>query len=194
MEAHVKQRTLALATIAVIAVLIIAALLYLKFKPSQQLQNASTAPANAQLAVGQTAPEFTLPSTTGTFDLNAQTKPVFLEVFATWCPHCQRETVVLNKLYAAYKSRVSFLAIPGSDTGMDETSPESQFDVINFQIRFNVKYPIAAYDPNLVVAKRYLQGGYPTIVIVARNKKITYLNSGETPYQDLATALNTALK
>ncbi len=66
--------------------------------------------------------------------------------------------------------------------------------MLNFQIRFDVKYPIGAYDPNLVIAKRYLHGGYPTIVIIGRNKKIAYVNSGEVPYSELASALNSVLK
>lgn len=189
-----NRRLLAVLSVVIIAIVIIGGALYLRLRPSGQLNNASQAPVNASVDVGQTPPEFTLPSTAGTFDLNAQTKPVFLEIFATWCPHCQRETVVLNRLYAAYGSRVAFLAVPGSDTGMDGSSPESQFDIINFQIRFNVKYPIAAYDPNLTVARQYLKGGYPTIIIVNKDHKVAYANSGEVPYDTLAGALNAVLK
>ncbi|HTU70125.1 MAG TPA: TlpA disulfide reductase family protein [Candidatus Baltobacteraceae bacterium] len=187
-----NQRVLAVLSAVVILALIVAGVLYARH--ASQLQNASTAPVNAAAEMGQKAPEFAIPSTAGYFDLAKVKKPVFLEIFATWCPHCQHETVVLNQLYAAYGSRVAFIAIPGSDTAMDGSSPESQFDVLNFQIRFKVKYPIGAYDPNLTVAKLYLKGGYPTIAIIDRNKTITYLNSGEVPYQELASALNAALK
>jgi cytochrome c biogenesis protein CcmG, thiol:disulfide interchange protein DsbE len=188
-----NQRVLAIASAAVLAVLVIGGILYVRLHPSGQLSNASSAPVNASAQIGQKAPEFSIPSTQGPFDLTTVDKPVFLEIFATWCPHCQRETAVLNKLYAAYGSRVAFIAIPGSDTAMDGASPESQFDVLNFQMRFNAKYPIGAYDPNLTVAKLYLKGGYPTIAIIDRNKTIAYLNSGEVPYGELAAALNRVL-
>ncbi len=194
MEPIMNQRTLGIATLAVVALLAVGGLLYVKLRPSATLNNASQAPVSAPIAVGQRAPEFTLPTTSGPFDLDKETKPILLEIFATWCPHCQRETVVMNKLFEAFGSRVAFLAVPGSDTAMDETSPESQFDVINFSIQFNVKYPIGAYDPNLTVAKRYLMGGYPTIVIVGRDKKIAYANSGEVPYPELAAALEKVLR
>jgi cytochrome c biogenesis protein CcmG, thiol:disulfide interchange protein DsbE len=194
MDLEMNRRVVAIASIVVIIIIVIGAAIYVATNHSSQLSNASQAPANAGVNVGQTAPEFTIPSTAGEFDLDKQTQPVFIEIFATWCPHCQRETVVLNKLYAAYGNRVSFIAIPGSDTGMDGASQESQFDVINFQIRFSVKYPIGAYDPNLTVAKQYLNGGFPTLVVVGRDKKITYAGSGETPYSTLANALNAALK
>ncbi len=188
-----NQRMLAILSLVVIVVLIGAGIVYVKLHQSQ-LQNASSAPVNAAAQMGAKAPEFSLPTTAGPFDLATVDKPVFLEIFATWCPHCQRETAVINQLYAVYGSRVAFLAVPGSDTGMDGASPESQFDVLNFQIRFKVKYPIAAYDPNLTVAKLYLKGGYPTIAIIDRSKTIAYLNSGEVPYKELAAALNAVLK
>jgi cytochrome c biogenesis protein CcmG, thiol:disulfide interchange protein DsbE len=194
MDPEMNRRLLAIVSIAVAAIIVIGAAIYLATNHSGQLNNASQAPVDSGVNVGQTAPEFTIPSTAGEFDLAKQTQPVFIEIFATWCPHCQRETVVLNKLYAAYGKRVAFIAIPGSDTGMDGSSPESQFDIINFQIRFSVKYPIGAYDPNLAVARQYLKGGYPTIVIVGRDKRVAYANSGETPYNVLAAALNAALK
>jgi thiol-disulfide isomerase/thioredoxin len=184
-----NQRTLAIISAVVLVVLVAGGIIYVKFHPSQ-LQNASTAPVNAQLSVGQKAPDFSLPTTAGAFDLATATQPVLIEIFATWCPHCQRETAVMNKLYAAYGKRVAFLAIPGSPFGMDGTSPESQFDVLNFTIKFNVKYPIGIYDPDLIVAKQYLKGGYPTLAIVDRNKNLAYYNSGEIPYQELAAALN----
>ena len=189
-----NRRVLAITSIAVVVIIIAAAAIYLANARSGQLSNASQAPVNAPIAVGQTAPEFSLPTTAGEFDLDKQTKPVFLEVFATWCPHCQHETAILNPLYAAYGKRVAFIAIPGSTTGMDGSSAESQFDIMNFQIRFSVKYPIAAYDPNLTVAKQYLLGGYPTLVVINTDHKITFATSGETPYATLAAALNAALK
>src|SRR5262249_12666898 len=121
------------------------------------------------------------------------TKPVFLEVFATWCPHCQRETAVINRLYQKFHGQVAFVAVSGSDTGMDGTSPASQLDVLNFQNQFHVQYPLA-YDGALTVANLYLQGGFPTIAVIGKDKKITYLTSGETTYNDLASQLQKVAK
>lgn len=184
-----NRRTLGVLSIIIVAILVIGGVLYVKLRPSQQLQNASVAPINATAEMGQKAPEFQTPTTAGPFDLAATNKPVFLEIFATWCPHCQRETVVIDRLYQKYKDRVDFIAVPGSDTGMDGTTPESQFDVLNFQQRFHTQYPIAAYDPNLAIAKQYLKGGFPTLAVIDKNKTITYLNSGEVPFNELDAEL-----
>lgn len=189
-----NQRVLAVISIVVLVVLVAGGALYVKLHPSQQLQNASQAPTVGTAAMGQPAPEFRLATTAGPFDLAKADKPVFLEVFATWCPHCQRETAVIDKLYSNYKARVDFIAIPGSDTGMDGTSPSSQLDVLTFQQKLNVRYPIAAYDPTLSVANLYLQGGFPTIAVIGKDKKVSYINSGEITYDELQKELNKAIK
>ncbi|HEV7179594.1 MAG TPA: redoxin domain-containing protein, partial [Candidatus Baltobacteraceae bacterium] len=103
-----NRRLLATISIVIVAILIIGGVLYVKFRPSQQLQNASQAPTVGTATMGQPAPQFTAATTSGPFDLSQVSQPVFLEVFATWCPHCQRETKVIDRLYNSYKSRVTF--------------------------------------------------------------------------------------
>ena len=153
----------------------------------------TTTPVQGVAKLGQTAPEFQAATTQGFFDLSKASQPVFLEVFATWCPHCQRETSIIDQLYQHYKGHVDFVAVTGSTLGMDHNSPSSEQDTVNFMQIFGAKYPVA-YDPTMQVAKAYLQGGYPTLVVIGRDKKITYLSSGETPYAELATAIDHALK
>jgi thiol-disulfide isomerase/thioredoxin len=189
-----NRSLIGIVTTVIVAALVIAVVIEVRMHPSAQLQNASKAPAIGTAALGKAAPDFVTATTAGEFNLAKTGKPVFLEVFATWCPHCQHETTVINRLYASYGSRVAFISIPGSTTGMDGTSPESQLDVFAFQTRFNVKYPVAAYDPNLTIANEYLQGGFPTIAIIDKKKVVTYLNTGEIPYNELAGALRKTLK
>jgi thiol-disulfide isomerase/thioredoxin len=192
----VKQRQLAGATIGIVVLIVAAAVVWYFVRPSKQLQNASQSPIVGKAQVGQTAPEFQASTTAGFFDLAKTDKPVFLEVFATWCPHCQRESAVVDKLYAAYRSRVAFVAVSGSPTAMDGTSESSPLDVLNFAQRFNVRYPVA-YDPlagdannPTSVANLYLQGGFPSFAVIGKDKKVAFLGSGELPYNDLAAQLN----
>jgi cytochrome c biogenesis protein CcmG, thiol:disulfide interchange protein DsbE len=141
-------------------------------------QIASDAPPISNISKGDLAPDFSAETTYGNFALASARRPVFLEVFATWCPHCQRETVVLNQLYEEYKNQVDFVAVTGSPYAADRTSPESEADVLSFARYFNVRYPVA-FDGSLAVAKSYLQGGYPTIVLIGVNKRVSYIGSGE---------------
>jgi thiol-disulfide isomerase/thioredoxin len=175
-----------LALIAIIAIVAVAL-------ASRVPKAASDAPTFAKLNVGDPAPPFAAATTAGPFDsTKTDGKPVLLEVFATWCPHCQHETSVLNQLYAKYGSRIDFVAVSGSAMGMDENSPETQADVVTFGQTFSVRYPIA-YDSTLDVAKKYLQGGYPTIVVISKANKIASIDDGEIDPATLSKRINAVL-
>jgi cytochrome c biogenesis protein CcmG, thiol:disulfide interchange protein DsbE len=189
-----SQRRLLAITAAVVALIALAAVLFYFFSPARrQVQTASQAPVVGKAQVGQPAPPFEVATTAGLFDLRTAGKPVFLEVFATWCPHCQREVPTVNRLYRRFGGQVAFVGVSGSDTAMDGSSPASESDVLEWKQRFGVEYPVA-YDPLLNVADLYLQGGFPTIAIIDRGKRIIYLHSGEVTYDELAAALERVLR
>lgn len=146
----------------------------------------------AKLKIGQPAPPFSVSTTAGPFDLATTQTPVLLEVFATWCPHCQREVPVLDALAKKYGKAMTFVAVSGSGFGMDGSSPESQADVIAFSQKYGVAYPVA-FDPELKVANAYLQTGFPTIVIIKKNKTISSLQDGEISSATLEKAIKAAL-
>jgi thiol-disulfide isomerase/thioredoxin len=187
------QRTLAVVSVVILAAIVVVALVWHFAAPSKRVESAASAPPVATVSVGSQAPQFVLPTTNGVFDMNQARKPAFVEVFATWCPHCQRETAVIDKLYEAYKSRASFVGVSGSNQAMDEQSPASQEDVLAWTQKFHAVYPVA-YDPTLNVANAYLQGGFPTFAIVGRDGKVAYVNSGEVSYADLAAAIDRSLR
>ena len=185
-----RRKTIVYASFGILAVLLIVAVAYASHMP----KIASVAPTSAQLTVGQAAPQFALPTTEGVFDLSqAAGKPVLLEVFATWCPHCQRETATLNAIYDAYKDKVHIVAVSGSQYGVDGSTPESQADVVAFIQKYNVRYPVA-YDPTLDVGNKYLQGGFPTIVLIGKDGKVLKFRDGEIPRAEIEKDLDAALK
>jgi thiol-disulfide isomerase/thioredoxin len=188
------KRSLVLVTIVALVVIAAGAVLYYIFGPEhRRVQNASSSPVIGKAQVGQPAPNFVVATTAGLFDLSKTDKPVFLEVFATWCPHCQRETAVIDRLFRRYRDRVAFLGVSGSDTAMDGSSVSSQLDVLQWRQRFNAEYPVG-YDPLLNVANLYLQGGFPTIAVIGRDKRVIYLSSGEIAYGELRAAIEKALR
>jgi cytochrome c biogenesis protein CcmG, thiol:disulfide interchange protein DsbE len=188
------RRSIRIATIVAVAAIVVVAVLAYRRGPQQAaVQNASQSPVVGKATLNKRAPQFEVATTSGYFDLDKARKPVFLEVFATWCPHCQRETAVIDRLYKKYRNRVDFVAVSGSETAMDGTSSSSELDVLDWIRRFNVQYPVA-YDPILNVANLYLQGGFPTIAIIGTDKKVKYLDDGETSYNELVTAIEKALR
>lgn len=187
-----RRKLIGIITVAVIVVgAIVVVGLY--SRPNNVIpQSATKAVGSANLKVGQTAPEFTAQTNAGTFDLSSVQTPVLLEVFATWCPHCQHETVILNDLATKYQGKVAIVAVSGSAQDMTGQGAESQSDVNTFGATFNVRYPIA-YDPDLKVASLYLKTGFPTIVVIGADKKIAWTGDGEVQEATLAKALNGAL-
>jgi thiol-disulfide isomerase/thioredoxin len=185
-----RRNAIAIGSLVLLAIIVIVAI-----SLANRVPQTATVPntAASPLVVGQQAPDFSLSTTAGPFSLShPDGKPTLLEVFATWCPHCQREVKVLDPLYAQYKSKVNFVAVNGDALGMDHTSPESQADVYNFAQKFGVTYPIA-FDPNLDVAHEYLQGGYPTLVLIGPSGKVEAIRDGEIPESDLSNALSAAV-
>lgn len=183
------QRIVLWTTVAVLGVGILAAIAL----ANRTVEPVDTkAPPYNALTVGAAAPPFSVATTQGPFTLADAKKPVFLEVFATWCPHCQRETAVINSLYDRYKQSLDFVAVSGNEYAHDRVSPETQADVLGFAQYFNVRYPIA-YDGSLGVAKSYLQGGYPTIVVITANKRLAYVASGEISEQKLVSEIRRVL-
>jgi thiol-disulfide isomerase/thioredoxin len=190
----VTRRSLAVLTIVVVVAIALGASLWYFVGPEhRRMQTASQQSIVGKAQVGRPAPFFEVSTTAGLFDLKKTRKPVFLEVFATWCPHCQRETAVVDRAYRTYGARMDFVAVSGSDTAMDGTSTASQLDVLEWARRFNAAYPVA-YDPLLSVANLYLQGGFPTFAIIDKNKRVDYLESGEVAYRDLDAAIRRALR
>ena len=186
-----SRRTILFATVAVVIIGLIVAVA-LANRTNVVSKSSQTLNEKAAIAVGQTAPDFSVSTNAGPFTLASVKTPVFLELFATWCPHCQRMVSTLDALHAEFGSKIAFVGVSASPYGIDSSSPENQADVMQFVDKLHVTYPIA-FDPDLAVAKAYLQGGYPTMVIIGADKKIRYIKDGEIPAADLHKALASVL-
>ena len=185
-----RARIILFATLGVLAL----GLIVVIARMSTVKQSSTEATTMANLKIGQQAPAFDVSTTAGPFSFpNADKKPVLLEVFATWCPHCQHETVELNKIFGKYGKSADIVAVSGNPYAIDGQSPESANDVVKFTQRFKTQYPVA-YDPELKVMNAYLQGGYPTMVIIDRHGKIFAIRNGEITAATLSKDLDAALK
>ena len=148
--------------------------------------SATEAPAFASLTKGSVAPRFSVTTLTGSHvDSSRIAEPIMLEIFATWCPHCQRETQTIERLRRTFGDHLSIVAVTGSDIASDHQSVETSDDVRAFARQFGVNYSIA-YDPALAVAKQYMQGAFPTIVFVDRAKRISSVQTGEIDLKRLS--------
>jgi len=102
------------------------------------------------------------------------------------------ELPVRNQNAAKYPGKIAMVAVSGSPNAINGNDPESQADVNAFGQQFDVRYPIA-YDPTLDVAQKYLKNGFPTLVMIDRNKKVVWMTSGETAQTEIEKAIKTTL-
>jgi thiol-disulfide isomerase/thioredoxin len=187
-----RRKPILYATLAVIAVALVVTVAVLSRQPSVVPQSATETHAQSTIKVGDIAPEFAVSTTAGPFDLATAKTPVMLEVFATWCPHCQRETKIIDDLYKRLGKRITIVGVSGSNVGGDGNAPASQADVIAFVDKYRVVYPVA-FDGDLKVADSYMQSGFPTIVMIKANKTISYIGDGELAESTLESAIKADL-
>jgi peroxiredoxin len=150
--------------------------------------SAANKPENPNLlAVGATAPSFTLKTPQGqTFSLSDfRNKATLVEFFATWCPHCAAEAPHLEKIYASLpKATYAFVSINADG----ETAPS----IFAFHTYFGLQYP-ALLDPSSSAGSFTSPGGagkvtnaykvqaFPTFYVLNGQGVIVWRSDGEQP-------------
>jgi thiol-disulfide isomerase/thioredoxin len=150
--------------------------------------------APGMLAVGTPAPDlqWTLSGEPGSL-AGQRGHPVLLAFVATWCPHCQAEVAVLNKIQDRFAGQgLKLYAVTASPQGMDGRSRASVGDLELFVKQFNARYP-HLFDGNLVGAQRFGVRGFPTLYVLDPGGTIRFAQSGEVPEEDLAAAVQSAM-
>jgi cytochrome c biogenesis protein CcmG/thiol:disulfide interchange protein DsbE len=135
--------------------------------------------------VGQPAPAWTQPTTTGaklSMD-SLRGKPVYLNFFATWCPPCNEEAPDVNALQKQYASQ-------GLQTvGIDEL--ENQKQATAFVNKFHLVYPAVVDDGTL--QGQYSINGLPVHVFIDRSGVVRKIVRGEMSKNDIAASIRAIL-
>jgi peroxiredoxin len=160
-------------------------------------------PGPSPLTVGAKAPDFTLKTVEGkSYSLASfMGKPVLLEFFAVWCPHCQAEAKVLNQLDAAFNPHglqtIAVLASPYGQnydkSGGTDLTIATKSDINWFISNFKVKHP-TLIDPTFATVNKYGASSYPTLYVLDKKGIVQFANTGEQPYNAMATVIQAALK
>jgi cytochrome c biogenesis protein CcmG, thiol:disulfide interchange protein DsbE len=159
-------------------------------QPASAAQPSQTA---TLLPVGSVAPDFTLKTPEGkSISLKSyRGKPVLLEFFATWCPHCNAETPHLMQIAKRFK----IVSINGDS--------EDAASVFAFHRYYGLPYP-ALLDPSSSpgsftqrgasgpVTTKYGLQGFPTFYVVNPQGRITWRSDGEQPDAKLRQELERA--
>jgi cytochrome c biogenesis protein CcmG/thiol:disulfide interchange protein DsbE len=132
----------------------------------------SVASSGFVAVVGKPAPAFLLEDLTGA-PLSARMlrgKPLYINVFATWCPPCRAELPEIARTYTRFHDRVTFL-------GVDEQEPAGKIEPFTRQMGIHYKIAI---DQGQMEAS-YRAHSVPTSVFIDRHGIVRALYRGAIP-------------
>ena len=122
--------------------------------------------------VGEKAPDFSLPGLEGgefTLSQALQNGPVVVAFFKVTCGTCQFTFPFLERLHRAYaQDAVAFRGVSQDDAEKSR----------HFREQFGFTFPIALDAPAYVASKSYLFSYVPTILLVDRERKIRFRQTG----------------
>lgn len=141
--------------------------------------------ANVNAAeVGQPAPPFTLPGTSGQVSLSAlKGKVVYVDFWASWCGPCKQSFPWMNDMQAKYGAQG--LTIVGINVDKKRTDAEG------FLAGTPAKFTVA-FDEQGTTPTAYKVKGMPSSYLVGRDGKVIAMHTGFRP--DEGAALEAKLR
>jgi peroxiredoxin len=174
---------LILGGIIVVAIIVMSAL----SAPAETIDPNATISNSTKVPVGQPAPDFTLKGVDGnTYSLSAQKgKVVVLEFMATWCPHCQNEAPMYDRLRAKYAGQgVEVWGINATPQNSTRTGAATVKDLEWFRDTYKTSVPLL-WDKTLASANAYGITGYPQVYIVDKQGNIAVQPPAETLFTEV---------
>ena len=164
----------------------IAALLF-----SLQMSAQNDKPARAELALGSAMPSFTIESSVygklSSADLKG--KVVLVNLFATWCPPCQKELAeVQQTLWPKYKENKNFKMLV---LGREHTDA----DLEKYNQKKGFTFPLYP-DPTRGVFSKFADQTIPRTYLYGKDGKLIYSAIGYSPeeFAKLMEAIEGALR
>jgi len=154
--------------------------------PTEEVEAAtSTVSGKSGYSAGDTMPDFSVPlAGGGTFTLSEHRgQPVFINLFATWCPPCVGEMPEIDRLYGEYGDKVTFVVI---DVGEDEATAQGFSDDNGYSLPF-------AYSEDGEPLSGYPIQFIPQSFILDSNGVITAYFDGSRDYDTFKAAIDAAL-
>ncbi len=135
---------------------------------------------------GKTLPDFSVPMTGGgTFTLSEKLgKPVFINLFATWCPPCVAEMPEIEQLYTEMGGEVEFIII---DIGEDEATAQGFMDSSGYTL------PTAYSIDGAPFGSDYLIQFIPQTFVLKPGGTISEIFGGAANYESFKTAIEEAM-
>ncbi len=149
----------------------------------------SPTPPTVGLDVGDLAPDFEVPGLDGT-ELrlsNYRGRPVWLNLWASWCPACRTEMPRIEGIYLEHAAEADGLVVLGIAIN------DSQESARSFAGEVGATYPLGL-DQDGAIARLYRGVGLPVNYWIARDGTIRDWAFGEIPPDLMASALEKILR
>lgn len=149
--------------------------------PSRATQVTVSGPARSEpLAVGEAIPDFSAPGLDG--DLvawrNFAGRPSVVSIWAPWCPHCQVELPILDRVVAEFPD-VSLVTIVTAIGDQPGPTPEA------YMAEHGLTFPTAVDDGGGTIAGAFGISGFPTLYFVDADGAVVRYASGEVSEETL---------
>ena len=138
--------------------------------------------------IGTEAPDFTVTTTDGeeiTLSKVLEEKEVVvLNIFATWCGPCEIEFPEFESTYQKYNDRMEIISLSGDpDDTMEDIAAYKEDHGLSFSM--GITGQVGTFDFVPV-------SGYPTTMIIDRNRKVVFCNAGTIREREAFEALVTS--
>ena len=138
--------------------------------------------------IGMEAPDFTVKTTEGeelTLSKVLEEKEVVvLNIFATWCGPCEIEFPEFESTYQKYNDRMEIISLSGDpDDTMEDIAAYKEDHGLSFSMGITGQDGTFDFIP---------VSGYPTTMIVDRNRKVVFCNAGTIREREAFEALVTS--
>lgn len=138
--------------------------------------------------IGMEAPDFTVKTTEGeelTLSKVLEEKEVVvLNIFATWCGPCEIEFPEFESTYQKCKDKMEIISLSGDpDDSMEDIAAYKEDHGLSFSMGITGQDGTFDFIP---------VSGYPTTMIVDRNRKVVFCNAGTIREREAFEALVTS--
>lgn len=99
-------------------------------------------------------------------------KPVIINFWATWCGYCKMEMPDFNECFSEYKDEIEFMMVDICGGGQDDREKAAEY--IKEE---GFDFPVY-YDDDLSALTAYYTTGFPTTIVIDKNKNVVYNRSG----------------
>lgn len=161
-----RQRIITFSVLGVIALLAVLFLIFVLLPASPEVPHGG-------VAVGEKAPDFSLPVAGGVGKGNMgpgglRGHPVVLNFWSVTCPPCNAEVPYLRELYRHYSASNAFTLL-----GIDQADPSE--DIQSFGRRFQVNYALL-FDATSAVNQRYGVTSLPQTYFIDSSGIVRYVS------------------